>query len=89
MALFLERTVAALENRMRLKPENSKFSFNPCRQEVTDCSLRPLEPWKFFQKLANRLLVTRIKNQMHINATFFSKQKPATGCATPQMPLTV
>ena len=61
-----------------------------------DSSLGPLEQWNFFQKLANRIIVTRSKNHMHVKCRYFSWKNLATDRGGwnhppthPKMPLTV
>ena len=68
-----------------------KFSFTPCWEEVTWQLPRAAKAMIFLRKLANRILISRSKNHMHIKFRYFSRKNLATGGWNHphQMPLTV
>ena len=67
----------------------TNFRLPPVEKRSRDSSLGPLEPWNFFLELANRILVTRSKNHMHIKCLFFhEKILPQDGWKS-QLPITV
>ena len=59
--------------------KNWKFSFTPCWKEVMWQLTMAARAINFFQNLANRILVTRSKNHLHIECRFFSRKNLATG----------
>ena len=67
--------------------KNCQFSFTPCRDRSRDSSLGKLKAWIFFQKLANKILVSLPKTICIQFADILHEKSCNMGVETPVIPV--